>query len=158
MTRDHWLMKTEPREYAITDLENSPGGVDHWDGVRNYQARNFMRDDMQVGDPVLIYHSGRNPAVVGTAEIARSGYPDHTAWDPTSGHYDPRSTPENPVWFMVDVRFRSRFHSPLPLSALRQIEALADMMLLRRGMRLSIQPVTAREYTVILELARQSDR
>jgi predicted RNA-binding protein with PUA-like domain len=149
----YWLMKSEPGEYSIDDLMAQPGGVDHWDGVRNYQARNFMRDDMQVGDKVLFYHSGKKPSVTGTAEIARKGYPDHTAWDPESDHPDPKSTRENPIWYMVDLRFVSKFDVPLPLAALRKEPALKDMMLLKRGMRLSIQPVTRAEYNRILKLA-----
>jgi predicted RNA-binding protein with PUA-like domain len=155
MPRKYWLMKSEPTEYAIDDLASAPGGVDHWDGVRNYQARNMMRDEMQVGDGVLLYHSGKQPAVVGTAEIARAGYPDHTAWDPESKHYDPRSTPEKPAWYMVDVRLLTQFERPLPLSRLRQVEGLSQMMLLRRGMRLSVQPVTPAEYRIVLKLAGQ---
>lgn len=93
---NYWLMKSEPGTYAIDDLAARPGGIDHWDGVRNYQARNFMRDDMKPGDRVLFYHSGKNPAVVGLATVATEGYPDHTAWAPDSEHPDPKSTPENP--------------------------------------------------------------
>ena len=115
MKKQYWLMKSEPGEYSIQDLKESDDGIDYWDGVRNYQARNFMRDDMNVGDRVLFYHSGKKPAVVGTAKIVKAGYPDHTAWDPGSKHFDKRSTPENPVWFMVDIQFESEFPEALPL-------------------------------------------
>ncbi len=152
MTQRHWLVKSEPTEYAIDDLARQPGQTDHWDGVRNYQARNFMRDEMQVGDGVLFYHSGSKPAVVGTAGVVRAGYPDHTAWDPGSKHYDPRSTPQNPVWFMVDIRLATRFKRPLPLAELRRIPGLAQMTLLRRGNRLSVMPVSAEEYAIIVAM------
>lgn len=149
----YWLMKTEPGTYSIDDLLAEPNQTDYWDGVRNYQARNFMRDEMKVGDKVLLYHSGKKPAVVGSAVIAREGYPDHTAWEEGSDHFDPKSSPEKPIWFMVDVRCVNKFAEPLPLKTLREHKALADMVLLRRGMRLSIQPVTAAEYDYMLSLS-----
>lgn len=150
MTQRHWLVKSEPTEYAIDDLARQPDQTDHWDGVRNFQARNFMRDQMQVGDGVLFYHSGSKPAVVGTAAVVRAGYPDHTAWDPRSKHFDVRSTPQNPVWFMVDIRLATRFKRPVPLPELRRIPELAQMTLLRRGNRLSVMPVSAEEYAIIV--------
>jgi predicted RNA-binding protein with PUA-like domain len=152
MTQRHWLVKSEPTEYAIDDLARQPDQTDHWDGVRNFQARNFMRDQMQVGDGVLFYHSGSKPAVVGTAAVVRAGYPDHTAWDPRSKHFDVRSTPQNPVWFMVDIRLATRFKRPLPLAELRRIPGLAQMTLLRRGNRLSVMPVSAEEYAIIVAM------
>ncbi len=148
----HWLMKSEPATFSIDDLMNSPDGIDHWDGVRNYQARNFLRDEIQEGDRVLFYHSGRKPSVVGTARVVRKGYPDHTAWDPQSGHFDPKSTPDNPIWYMVDIRFESKFETPIPLAALRRFPELAEMLLLKKGMRLSIQPVTRSEFEFIASL------
>jgi len=154
MKKKYWLMKSEPGEYSIQDLEESEGGIDYWDGVRNYQARNFMRDDMKIGDRVLFYHSGKKPAVVGTAKVVATGYPDHTAWDPQSNHFDKRSTPENPVWFMVDIQFESEFYRPLPLKELRQISGLENMMLLRKGMRLSIQPVTRKEFDIVVKAGK----
>ena len=150
MTQRHWLVKSEPTEYAIDDLARQPDQTDHWDGVRNFQARNFIRDQMQVGDGVLFYHSGSKPAVVGTAAVVRAGYPDHTAWDPRSKHFDARSTPQNPVWFMVDIRLATRFKRPVPLAELRRIPELAQMTLLRRGNRLSVMPVSAEEYAIIV--------
>jgi predicted RNA-binding protein with PUA-like domain len=150
MTQRHWLVKSEPTEYAIDDLARQPDQTDHWDGVRNFQARNFMRDQMQVGDGVLFYHSGSKPAVVGTAAVVRAGYPDHTAWDPRSKHFDVRSTPQNPVWFLVDIRLATRFKRPVPLAELRRIPELAQMTLLRRGNRLSVMPVSAEEYAIIV--------
>ncbi len=150
MAKRYWLIKSEPTAYALDDLARQTDQTDHWDGVRNYQARNFLRDEMQVGDGILFYHSRFKPAVVGTATVARAGYPDHTAWDPHSDHYDPRSTPQNPIWFMVDIRFASRFKRPLPLSELRRIPGLAHMILLRRGNRLSVMPVSAQEFEIIV--------
>ena len=150
----HWLMKSEPTAFAIDDLMACPHGTDHWDGVRNYQARNFLRDEIREGDRVLFFHSGKTPAVVGTARVVRNGYPDHTALDPQSEHFDPKSTPDNPIWYMVDIRFETRFNAPLPLAELRRFPALAGMQLLKKGMRLSIQPVTASEFDFIVALDR----
>jgi predicted RNA-binding protein with PUA-like domain len=155
MTTKYWLMKSEPGEYSLDDLKNEPDQTEHWDGVRNYQARNFMRDDMQVGDRVLFYHSGKKPEVAGTARVVRTSYPDHTAWDPDNAHFDPKSTPENPVWFMVDVQFESEFTTPIPLKALRDVPALKDMILLRRGNRLSVMPVTKNEFDTIVKLGHK---
>ncbi|MCG6895187.1 MAG: EVE domain-containing protein [Desulfobacteraceae bacterium] len=153
----HWLLKSEPGTYSISDLQKAPGQKDHWDGVRNYQARNFLRDEMKPGDRVLFYHSGRKPCVVGTAHVCRAGYPDFTAWDPDSDHYDPKSTPEKPVWFMVDVRLERIFPRPVPLSELRRTKGLEKMILLRRGVRLSVQPVSASEFRIIANLGEQAE-
>ena len=152
MPTKYWLMKSEPGEFSLEDLQNAPDRTDHWDGVRNYQARNFMRDEMRQGDRVLFYHSGKKPEVVGTARIARAGYPDHTARDPQSNHYDPKSSKENPIWYMVDVRFESAFANPIPLKALREVPALKNMFLLRKGNRLSIMPVTQKEFDTIVKM------
>ncbi len=154
MTVNYWLMKSEPNEFSIMDLKNSPGKTAHWDGVRNYQARNFMRDKMRVGDRVLFYHSVVKPSVVGTARVVKTGYPDFTAWDPKSKYFDPRSTPENPIWYMVDIRLEMEFVEPISLSKLRTVPGLEKMMLLRKGMRLSIQPVTADEFDIIVSLGK----
>ncbi len=149
----YWLFKSEPSTWSWDDQVAKGDEGEEWDGVRNYQARNFMRDDMQIGDGVLFYHSGKKPQVVGTARIVRPGYPDHTAWDPDSNHYDPKSSPENPIWFMVDIRFESEFKRPLTLKELRAVPDLEDMILLRRGNRLSVMPVTPQAYALIVELA-----
>jgi predicted RNA-binding protein with PUA-like domain len=154
MAIQYWLMKSEPGEFSIEDLKKCPDQTEPWDGVRNYQARNFMRDDMQMGDSVLFYHSGKNPAVVGTARIVKTGYPDHTAWDRGSKHFDPKSTPEKPIWFMVDIQFEKEFALPLLLAELRKISALKNMILLRRGNRLSVMPVTPGEFKTIYSLAK----
>jgi predicted RNA-binding protein with PUA-like domain len=150
MAVNHWLMKSEPDEFSITDLKKKADQTEHWDGVRNYQARNFMRDKMRINDRVLFYHSGVKPSVVGTARIVKAGYPDFTAWDPKNKHFDPKSTPENPIWYMVDIRFESQFAAPIPLARLRTVPGLENMLLLRKGMRLSIQPVTAKEFDIIV--------
>ena len=145
-------MKSEPAEFSIADLKNRPNQTEHWDGVRNYQARNFMRDKMKINDRVLFYHSGVKPSVVGTARIVKTGYPDFTAWDPKNKHYDPKSTPEDPIWYMVDICFESQFAEPIPLARLRTVPGLENMVLLRKGMRISIQPVTAKEFDIIIEI------
>lgn len=147
----HWLMKSEPNDYSIDDLERD--GTTHWDGVRNYQARNLMRDQMSVGDAVLFYHSQlRPPGVVGLAEVVRDAYPDHTAWDPDSKYFDPKSSPEDPRWFMVDIAFVRKFDRMVTIDEMRERPELEDMVLLKRS-RLSVQPVTPQEFEVIVAMA-----
>lgn len=150
----YWLMKTEPGCFSIDDLAALPEQTTSWDGVRNFQARNFMRDDMRVGDLALFYHSVTNPGVVGIASVAREAYPDHTAFDPNDRHYDPRSTPDKPLWFMVDVRFVEKFATPIGLGVLRGIKGLERMELLKKGSRLSVMPVRAEEFAIIAALGR----
>ncbi len=148
----HWLVKSEPGDYSIEDLRRD--GTTHWDGVRNYQARNFMRD-MQIGDPLLYYHSSaKPPGVIGLAEVVREAYPDHTAWDAESDHFDEKSTPDDPRWFMVDIGFIERFPRLVPLDELREQPELAGMPLLNRS-RLSVQPVSPAEFDLIVDLARR---
>jgi predicted RNA-binding protein with PUA-like domain len=150
----YWLVKTDADCFSIHDLAKEPKQTSCWSGVRNYQARNFMRDEMKLGDRVLVYHSSADPpAVAGTATIVRESYPDHTAWDKNDHHYDAASTPDNPRWFMVDIRLEQIFKQPLPLESLRKVPALKDMELLRRGSRLSVQPVRKSEFEAILKLA-----
>ncbi len=150
--RQYWLMKSEPGDYSIDDLERD--GTTYWDGVRNYQARNFMRDRMRIGDGVLFYHSNaRPPAVVGLARVYSESYPDPTQFDPGDSHYDPRSDPENPRWHLVDIEFQCRFDEAVTLPELRQRPDLEGMALLRRGQRLSVQPVTAREWRIVCGMA-----
>jgi predicted RNA-binding protein with PUA-like domain len=152
-TAKYWLLKTEPESFSIQDLAKAPKKTTCWDGVRNYQARNFLRDEMKVGDRVLLYHSSTEaPAIVGTATVVREGYADPTAWDKKDHHYDPASTPENPRWCMVDIRLEQIFKEPLPLSQLRGIAALKEMELLRKGSRLSVQPVRKGEFEAVLKL------
>lgn len=149
----HWLFKTEPGCFSIDHLAALPDQTSPWDGVRNYQARNMMRDDMKPGDTGLFYHSSiKEPAVVGVVTIVRAGYPDHTAWDPENQHYDPASTPEKPRWYMVDVKLVKRLQTPLTRTMLATVPELAGMELLRRGSRLSVQPVTDAEFAIISRL------
>lgn len=150
----YWLLKTEPESFSIDDLAKQPNQTTYWSGVRNYQARNFLRDDMEVGDRVLFYHSNaKPPAIVGTAKIVRAGYPDFTALDRKDHHYDPQATTDNPRWFMVDIQFEKKFPRVLGLDELKTIAALKKMELLRKGSRLSVQPVTKPEFDAILKLA-----
>jgi len=147
-------MKSEPEEFSIDDLKTRPNQTEHWDGVRNYQARNFMRDDMKKGDLVFFYHSNCDiPGIVGIAKVSREGYPDHTAFDPKDKHYDPKSDPGNPRWIMVDVKYVKRFKNTVALTDLKQHKALKDMRLLQKGNRLSVMPVNKKEWNYILKLA-----
>ena len=146
----YWLMKSEPNDFSFQDLKEAKNRTECWDGIRNYQARNVMRDEMKIGDRVLFYHSVTNPSIVGTAKVVREAYPDHTAWDPESPYYDLKSSPENPRWMMVDIQFVQEFPHPLSLKEIRSRPGLEKMLLLRKGMRLSIQPVTDEEYRIIL--------
>lgn len=150
----YWLMKTEPGCFSIDDLADAPEQTSSWDGVRNYQARNFMRDEMSVGDLILFYHSVANPGVAGIARVVRESYPDHTAWNPEDRHFDPRSTPEKPLWHMVDVQFVEKFLNPVPLSAMRCVKGLEGMELLKKGTRLSVMPVTAEEFEIVRRMGR----
>jgi predicted RNA-binding protein with PUA-like domain len=150
-----WLVKTEPESFSIQDLARAKGQTTCWSGVRNYQARNLLRDEMQAGEQVLFYHSGGDaPSIVGTATVARAGYPDPTAWNPDDSHYDPKSTKETPRWYAVDLKLEQIFAQPLPLESLRRIPALAQMELLRKGSRLSVQPVRQGELEAVLKLAK----
>ncbi len=149
----YWLMKSEPACFSIDDLQQAPQQTTSWDGVRNYQARNFMRQDMRCGDQVFFYHSNcQPPGIVGVAEVVREAYPDHTAFDPESEHPDPKSTPEHPRWFMVDLRFRQKFERLITLEELKQHPGLSQMPLLRKGNRLSVLPVSGEEWQLICEL------
>jgi predicted RNA-binding protein with PUA-like domain len=152
-SQKYWLLKTEPESFSIQDLARAAKRTTFWDGVRNYQARNFLRE-MQLGDRVLLHHSSaKPPAVVGTARVVREAYPDHTAWDKKSDHHDPASTADSPRWYMVDIQLDEIFAAPLPLETLRGVAALKDMELLRKGSRLSVQPVRKAEFDAILKLA-----
>ena len=149
----YWLIKSEPDVFSIRDLARAPRKTTHWEGVRNYQARNFLRA-MQRGDRALFYHSNAEPpGVAGVVEVVREAYPDATAWDPGSDYHDPKASADNPVWSMVDVRLVEIFPREIPLEELRRVKALAGMELLRRGSRLSVQPVTAAEFRAITTLA-----
>jgi len=147
----YWLMKSEPDVYGIDDLKRFK--VDHWDGIRNYQARNFMRDGMSKGDRAFFYHSNCDePGIAGIMEIAREAYPDHTQFDPEDKHYDPKSDPDNPRWLMVDVKFVRKLKRTISLRELKSYKTLADMKLVQKGSRLSIMPVTKRQWDFILKL------
>ena len=151
----HWLFKSEPDCFSIDNLSKRPKQTTGWDGVRNYQARNMLRDDIKKGDLVFFYHSNSQPpGIAGIAEVVKEGYPDHTAWDLNSDHYDPKSTPENPRWFMVDVKFVEKFPQLIPLEELKQHPKLKEMMINRKGNRLSITPVTADEWKIIIKLVK----
>ena len=151
MTPRFWLMKSEPGVYSISDLERD--GATGWEGVRNYQARNFMRDEMQPGDGVLFYHSNADPpGVAGIARVRRAGHPDPTARDPESRYFDPKATDAEPRWYQVEIEFEGRFREVVPLAVLRGVPELARMPLLNRS-RLSVQPVTDEEWRIITGLA-----
>ncbi len=152
---NYWLMKSEPNEYSIDDLATEAKGYEHWDGVRNYQARNFMRQ-MKVGDKVFFYHSNTKvPGIVGIAEVVREAYPDHTQFDPENSYYDPKSKPENPRWDMVDIKFARKLDRIIPLTELKSRPELMDMPLVRKGNRLSVMPVTPEQWDFILSLEKQ---
>jgi predicted RNA-binding protein with PUA-like domain len=155
--QNYWLVKTEPTSYSIEDLAAETKQTTSWDGVRNYQARNLMRDKMKLGDRVLFYHSNANPpAVVGLVSVVREAYPDHTSWDPNDSHYDPKSTSDAPRWCMVDVKLERTFPAPISLDSLREVAALREMELLRKGSRLSVQPVRKKEFDTIVKLGQAS--
>lgn len=150
----YWLFKSEPESFSIDDLARAPRQTTFWDGVRNYQARNFLRDEIRKGDGVLFYHSSTEPmAIVGTARVVTAGYPDHTAFDPKSNHYDPDSSSDEPTWYMVDIQLVQKLPEPLTRAQLQAAPELKKMMLLQRGSRLSIQPVTESEWNAIHKLA-----
>ena len=157
MPVQYWLMKTEPTTYSIDDLARDKDQTTCWEGVRNYQARNLLRDEVQKGDRVLFYHSAcKEPAVVGTAVVSRSGYPDSHAFDRRSKYFDKKSDPENPTWYMVDITLDQKFDEPVTLAALRDRAALKGMVLLQKGSRLSVQPVKKKEFDAITKMAGAS--
>lgn len=154
----YWLMKSEPNEFSIDDLKASPGKKTHWDGVRNYQARNFMRDGMKKGDKIFYYHSNTDvPGIVGIAEVASTAaYADHTAFDPNDKHFDPKSDPENPRWLMVDIRYKRKLKKPISLAEIKaHSEQLEGLALIRRGNRLSVMPVDQHHWDYILKLEQK---
>ena len=150
---NYWLMKSEPDLFSIDDLRDKPRQTEHWDGVRNYQARNMLRDDMKKGDQAFFYHSScAEPGIVGIMEIAREAYSDDSAWNPKSPYYDPKSSATEPRWYMVDVRFQRKLRRCITLQELKRHPELGALPLLRRGNRLSIMPVTAEQWRFILNL------
>lgn len=151
MMTAYWLMKSEPDVFGIDDLKTKPKKTEHWDGVRNYQARNFMKA-MKRGDLIFFYHSNcKPPGIVGIAEVVREAYPDFTAWHPESPYYDPKSTEDHPRWFMVDVKFKEKFKRLISLDELKTLKGLSEMPLLRKGNRLSVMPVDAQSWDTILK-------
>jgi predicted RNA-binding protein with PUA-like domain len=147
---NYWLMKSEPDVFSFEDLKSRPEQTEPWDGVRNYQARNFMRDAMKVGDAVLFYHSNTNPpGVAGIAEVASAPYPDPTAFDKKSKYHDPKSDPENPRWVLVDIHYKADLKRLVPLEEMKSMPELTGMRALQRGNRLSITPVTRAEFQAI---------
>ncbi|MCG8436336.1 MAG: EVE domain-containing protein [Gammaproteobacteria bacterium] len=152
----YWLMKSEPDEFSIDDLKKAGKRGSHWDGVRNYQVRNMMRDEMRKNDLAFFYHSScAVPGIAGVMKISAEAYPDFTAFDPDDPHFDPKSDPETPRWYMVDVTFQEKFKRVITLNELRGKSKLASMRVLKRGNRLSITPVTKAEWNVIIAMAKQ---
>ena len=158
LTMNYWLMKSEPDCFSIDDLKARPDSTDRWDGVRNYQARNFLRDQIKVGDGVLFYHSNcKEPAIVGLARVVREGYPDLTALDPRENHFDPKASDEKPIWFVVDVQYLCHLPYPLTRDDLRRHPVLSGMDVLRKGNRLSVQPVTREQWLEVLLVNQMDD-
>ena len=153
----YWLMKSEPDCFSIDDLRQEINQTTPWDGVRNYQARNLMRDEMSIGDLIFFYHSSCSPpGIVGIAEVASEAYPDHTAFDPEADHYDPKSSPDNPRWIMVDVKYKQKFAEIIPLQTLKLCPELEGMQLLKKGNRLSVMPVDKHHWQFIMGNLLQS--
>lgn len=154
MVKRYWLVKSEPEIFSIYDLDKSKDKTTCWDGVRNYQARNYLRDEMKIGDPVLFYHSNtETPAVVGVCEIVKEGYPDYKAFDPKEKYFDPKSKKENPTWMMVDIKLIKIFNRPITLTEIRGKKSLCKMRLVQTGIRLSVIPVEKEEYEEIISMS-----
>jgi predicted RNA-binding protein with PUA-like domain len=155
----YWLFKSEPASYSFESLMAEPDRTTGWDGVRNYQARNFLRDQIKIGDGVLFYHSSAAPpCIAGIAEVVRAGHPDPTAFDPKDKHYDPKSDPSQPTWYQVSIKAVRPIEPPLGLPFLSTVAELSRMELLRKGSRLSVQPVTPAEWKTILALAKSKTK
>ncbi len=151
----YWLFKTEPDAFSIDDLAARPNQTEHWDGIRNYQARNFLRDQVKQGDKVFIYHSScKEVGIAGLAEVVKEAYPDHTQFDPESHYYDPKSSPENPRWVMVDVKFIEKFPDVLALKKIKTMPEISEVGLVKKGHRLSIMPVNEQEFSALLAAAK----
>lgn len=150
----YWLFKTEPDAFSIDDLAAMPNQTEHWDGIRNYQARNFLRDQIKLGDQVFIYHSScKDVGIVGLAEVVKEGYVDHTQFDPEAKYHDPKSKPENPRWYMVDIKLKTKFAKLLPLSDIKKMPDISELGLVKKGHRLSIMPVPENEFHLLLTKA-----
>lgn len=149
---NHWLFKTEPDAFSIDDLANMPNQTEHWDGIRNYQARNFLRDQVKLGDLVFIYHSScKDVGIAGLAQVVKEGYVDHTQFDPEAKYYDPKSSVDKPRWYMVDIQFKQRFSQILPLKTIKNMEDIREIGLVKKGGRLSIMPVLQAEFDTLLK-------
>jgi predicted RNA-binding protein with PUA-like domain len=158
-TMAYWLFKSEPSAYSFADLLREPDQTTGWDGVRNYQARNMLRDDVKVGDGVLFYHSSSDPpCIAGIAKVVKAAHADLTAFDPKAEHYDPKSDRSNPTWYQVSIKAVRAIEPPLGLPLLNTVAELAGMELLRKGSRLSVQPVTEKQWKTILALAKRSKK
>lgn len=155
MSKKYWLVKSEPEVFSIINLQNQKDQTTHWDGVRNYQARNYLRDEMKMGDRVLFYHSNAEPlAIVGVCEVVKEGYPDFTAFDPKDNHFDPKSKKENPTWYMVDLKLNEIFKYAITLEQIKSNKKLQDMKLIQRGNRLSVMPITKDEFKEIIRMSK----
>ena len=153
MSKNYWLFKSEPDCFSVVHLASLPGKKTSWDGVRNYQSRNTLRDDVKEGDGVLFYNSNcKLIGIAGVCEVVREGYPDHTALDPNGEHFDPKASKDNPIWYMVDVKLKEIFPEIIPLTRLKAAPGLENMVVNQRGSRLSIQPVTPKEWAIIMKM------
>ena len=147
----YWLFKSEPDAFSIDDLAACPDQTEHWDGIRNYQARNFLRDQVKVGDQVFFYHSScKQVGIVGLAEVVKPGYVDHTQFDPDAKYYDPKANPDNPRWYMVDIKLNKKYHTMLPLADIKAMDEITELGLVKKGQRLSIMPVEEHEAALLL--------
>ncbi|MBI5475496.1 MAG: EVE domain-containing protein [Ignavibacteriales bacterium] len=154
MPTKYWLIKSEPEVFSIDDLAKAKNQTTHWDGVRNYQARNYIRDEIRIGDKVIFYHSNAEPpAAAGICEVVKEGYPDFTAFDPKDIHYDPKSKKDSPTWFMFGVKFEKKFSKPVSIGEIKTNKKLLNMKLVQRGNRLSVMPVTKEEFEEIEKMA-----
>lgn len=159
MARRYWLFKSEPDVFSWDDLLAAPNQTTHWDGVRNYQARNLLRDEIKEGDRVFFYHSNASPQVIaGIAEVVREGYPDPSQFDAKSKYHDPDAREDQPRWYVVDIKAEAQLPRPVSLPELKEVPGLEEMMLLKKGSRLSVQPVTAEEWKIVLAVAKRKPR
>ena len=148
----YWLFKTEPDAFSVDDLANMPNQTEHWDGIRNYQARNYLRDRVKLGDQVFIYHSScKSVGIVGLAEVVKEAYADHTQFNPESKYYDPKADPDKPRWYMVDIKFKQKFDNLLSLKEIKTMPEIKDIGLVKKGHRLSIMPVPQNEWDTLIE-------
>jgi predicted RNA-binding protein with PUA-like domain len=156
MNMQYWLFKSEPDAFSIDDLAAKPKQTEHWDGIRNYQARNYLRDQVKIGDQLFFYHSScKDVGIVGVAEVVKESYPDHSQFDPESKYYDPKSTQDNPRWVMVDVKFKQKFKQTLSLQRVKAMPEISEIGLVKKGHRLSIMPVKDAEWHSLYRQAQE---